>query len=61
MIGKIIIICAVALFLVAYFHFTQVGVVFDKTVQIRDHVQNATDPIIKTALQNIARYNLTKH
>ena len=61
MIGKIIIICAVALFLVAFFHFTQVGVVFDKMVQIRDNVQNATDPLIKNALQKVAQYNLTRH
>ena len=61
MIGKIIIICAVALFLIAYFHFTEVGVVFDKTVQLRDRIQNVTDPIIKNTLQKVAQYNLTKH
>ena len=60
-IGKIIIICAVVLFLIAYFHFTQVGVVFDKTVQIRDKIQNVTDPIIKGSLQKVAQFNLTKH
>lgn len=61
MIGKIIIICAVVLFLVAYFHFTQVGFAFDKLVQVRDSVQNATDPIIKNVLQKTAELNLTKH
>ncbi|MGI0046719.1 MAG: hypothetical protein ACREBB_05975 [Nitrosotalea sp.] len=61
MIVKIIIICAVVLFLVALFHFTQVGVVFDKLIQVRDTVQNMTDPIIKNVLQNTANYNLTKH
>lgn len=61
MIVKIIVICAIVLVLIAYFHFTQVGVVFDKAVQVRDAVQNATDPIIKNVLQNVARYNLTKH
>jgi hypothetical protein len=60
-IGKIVIVCAVILFLVAYFHYTQVGTVFDKLVQIRDSVQNATDPIIKNILQNDANSNLTKH
>jgi len=58
---KIAIIFAVILFLVAYFHYTQVGTVFDKLVQIRDSVQNATDPIIKNILQNAANSNLTKH
>ncbi|MDE1765049.1 MAG: hypothetical protein KGI27_02120 [Thaumarchaeota archaeon] len=61
MIVKIIIICAVALFLIAYFHFTQVGVAFDKVVQIRNTVQNATDPIVKNILQRTADYNLTRH
>lgn len=61
MIGKIAIICAVILFLVAYFHYTQVGTVFDKLVQVRDNVQNATDPIIKNILQSAANSNLTKH
>ncbi|MDE1726454.1 MAG: hypothetical protein KGH89_04235 [Thaumarchaeota archaeon] len=61
MIGKIIIICAVALFLIAFFHFTQAGTYFDKIAQIRDNVQNATDPIIKNILQKAANYNLTKH
>ncbi|HKU33054.1 MAG TPA: hypothetical protein VJR22_04340 [Candidatus Nitrosotalea sp.] len=61
MIVKIIIICAIALFLIAYFHFTQAGVVFDKVVQVRNTVQNATDPIIKNVLQKAASYNLTKH
>ena len=61
MIVKIIIICVVALAIIAYFHFTQVGVVFDKAVQARDTVQNATDPIIKNVLQKVASYNLTKH
>ena len=60
-IGKIVIICAVILFLVAYFHYTQVGTVFDKLVQVRDNVQNATDPIIKNILQSAANSNLTKH
>jgi len=61
MIIKIIVICAVVLVLIAYFHFTQVNVVFDKAVQARDTVQNAADPIIKNVLQKVARYNLTKH
>ncbi|MFZ1077610.1 MAG: hypothetical protein WAN47_09320 [Nitrosotalea sp.] len=61
MIVKIVIICAVVVFLVAYFNYTQVGTVFDKLVQIRDSVQNATDPIIKNALQGAANSNLTKH
>jgi len=58
---KIAIIFAAILFLVAYFHYTQVGTVFDKLVQVRDSVQNATDPIIKNILQNAANSNLTKH
>ncbi|GEM_PF-6152181 len=61
MIGKIIIICVVVLFLVSYFHFTQIGALFDKTVQIRDKIQNVTDPIIKTTLQDVAQNDLTKH
>lgn len=61
MIGKIVIICAAIIFLVAYFHFTQVGTVFDKLVQVRDSVQNVTDPIIKNILQTAANSNLTKH
>lgn len=61
MIIKIVIICAVIIFLVAYFHFTQVGTVFDKLVQVRNNVQNATDPIIKNILQSAANSNLTKH
>ena len=58
---KIVIICAVIIFLVAYFNYTQVGTVFDKLVQVRDSVQNATDPIIKNVLQSAANSNLTKH
>lgn len=60
-IGKIVIICAAIIFIVAYFHFTQVGTVFDKLVQVRDSVQNATDPIIKNVLQNAANSSLTGH
>ena len=59
--GKIIIICAVVLFLIAYLHFTQVGPLFDDTVKIRDRVQSLTDPIIKSTLQKIAEGNVTKH